>query len=384
MRSKKTLAVAAVALSGALLAAGCGSSSSSSAGGSSGGGKTVNWATCVTVASCGGMNALVTAAKKEGQLNVITLPSNWANYGNIMKDFTAKYGIKIADANPEGSSQDEINAMVSLKGQSRAPDVLDMGTAFAIKADQMGLLAPYKVASYANIPSSAKASDATWYGDYGGYVAIGYNPAKVKVPPTSFKDLLKPIYKNQIAINNNPTEASAAFAAVWAAALANGGSFNNIQPGIDYFAKLRKEGNFEPVVGGPTTVQNGSTPILVWWDYLLASEVKSVIPGFKIVIPSDANFAAYYDQAINKEAPNPAAARLWEEYLYSVTGQNLWLEGSARPIELPTLVAAGQENKAAYASLPPAPSGTLTFPTQAQYTKAENLVSQDWAKEVLG
>ena len=161
-------------------------------------------------------------AKKEGHLNVITLPSNWANYGNIMKDFTAKYGIKINDANPEGSSQDEINAMVSLKGQSRAPDVLDMGTAFAIKADQEHLLAPYQVATYANIPTSAKAPDATWYGDYGGYVAIGYNPSNVKVAPTSFKDLLKPVYKNQIAINNNPTEASAAFAAVWAAALANG------------------------------------------------------------------------------------------------------------------------------------------------------------------
>ncbi len=27
------------------------------------------------------MAALVAAAKKEGKLNVITLPSNWANYG---------------------------------------------------------------------------------------------------------------------------------------------------------------------------------------------------------------------------------------------------------------------------------------------------------------
>jgi putative spermidine/putrescine transport system substrate-binding protein len=381
VRSKRSFAVAAVVLSGALLAAGCSSSSTSP---SSSGGKSTNWADCVTVAQCGGMKALIAAAKKEGQLNVITLPSNWANYGTIMKDFTAKYGIHITDANPEGSSQDEINAMVSLKGQSRAPDVLDMGTAFAVKADQMGLLAPYKVATWADIPASSKASDATWYGDYGGYVAIGYDPKKVKVAPTSFKDLLKPIYKNQIAINNNPTEASAAFCAVWAAALANGGSFSNIEPGIKFFAKLRQVGNFEPVVGGPTTVENGSTPILIWWDYLLASEVKPVVPGFKIVIPSDASFAAYYDQAINKTAPDPAAARLWEEFLYSTEGQNLWLEGAARPIELPTLIADGTVNKTALAALPAAPKGTLTFPSQAQYTTAENLVSQQWAKDVLG
>jgi putative spermidine/putrescine transport system substrate-binding protein len=119
------------------------------------------------------MNALVAAAKKEGQLNVITLPANWANYGTIMKDFTAKYGIKINDANPDGTSQDEINAVNQLKGQSRAPDVLDIGNSFAVKADAQGILAPYRVASWSDIPASAKASDGTYYADYGGYVAIG-------------------------------------------------------------------------------------------------------------------------------------------------------------------------------------------------------------------
>ena len=212
---KRTGAAIAAVLGSVVLAAGCGSSSSSS---SSGG---VDASKATSVAAFGGMSGLVKAAKAEGHLNVITLPSNWANYGTIMKDFTAKYGIKITDET-EGSSQDEINAMQQLKGQSRAPDVLDMGTSFAIKADQLGLLAPYKVSSWSNIPASAKASDAAWYDDYGGFVAIGYNPAKVKVAPTSFKSLLNPIYKNQIAINNNPTEASAAFCAVWAAALASG------------------------------------------------------------------------------------------------------------------------------------------------------------------
>ena len=328
------------------------------------------------------MSGLVAAAKKEGTLNVITLPANWANYGTIMKDFTAKYGIKINDANPDGSSQDEINAMQSLKGQSRAPDVLDMGTAFAIKADQEGLLAPYKVATSASIPAANKASDGTWYGDYGGYVAIGYNPAKVKVAPTSFKSLLNPAYKNQVAINGNPTQASAAFSAVYAAALANGGSLSNIEPGIAYFAQLKKEGNFVPVTAGPTTVESGQTPIVIWWDYLLASEISSAVPTFKIVIPSDASYAAYYDQAISKTAPDPAAARLWEEYLYSVTGQNLWLEGKARPVELPTMVANGTVNTTANAALPAAPAAGLQFPTQAQESAAEAVVAQQWASKV--
>jgi putative spermidine/putrescine transport system substrate-binding protein len=374
--SRKIAAVAA-ALGSVILAAGCGSSSSGSSSSSG-----PDFSKVTSAAKGGGMAALVKAAKAEGTLNVIALPSNWANYGTIMKDFTAKYGIKIVDANPEGSSQDEINAMEQEKGQSRAPDVVDMGTSFATEAQTKGLLAPYEVSTWSDIPASSKSAQGDWYADYGGYVAIGYDPKKVKTPPTSFKSLLNPAYKHEVAINNNPTEAAAAFDAVWAAALANGGSFSNIAPGVTFFKKLHAEGNFVPVAAGPTTVENGSTPIVVWWDYLLASEVQSAVKGFKVVIPSDASFAAYYDQAISATGPHPAAARLFEEFLYSTEGQNLWLEGEARPIELPTLVANGTVNKAAYAALPPAPSGTPTFPSEAQSTTAENVVTQTWSSVV--
>ncbi len=380
MRKSKAIATFLVAASTAAFAAACGSSPSSSSGGSS-----ADWSkiTHLTASGDTGMAALVKAAEKEGKLNVITLPSNWANYGNIMKDFTAKYHIHISDAIPEGSSGQELQAVQTEKGQSRAPDVVDVGTAFAVEGDTKGLWAPYQVQSWSDIPGIAKATNGDYYADYGGYVAIGYNPAKVKVPPTSFESLTNPAYKNMIGLNNSPTTAGAAFAAVYAAALANGGSYSNILPGIKYFAHLKAIGNFVPTaIGGPSTVQNGTTPILIWWDYLLASEVKPVVPGFKIVIPSDSSFASYYDQAISATAPDPAAARLWEEYLYSTTGQNLWLQGFARPIELSTLVSNNSVDKSAYAALPPAPAGALTFPTQAQDATAENVLTADWAKDV--
>jgi putative spermidine/putrescine transport system substrate-binding protein len=200
LRVRHAMAAAAAVAGSLLLTAGCSSSSSGSGSASGNSGSGTNWATASSAAAGGGMNALAAAAKKEGTLNVITLPSNWANYGRIMKDFTAKYGIKINDANPDGSSQDELNAVNQLKGQDRAPDVLDVGTAFAVKGAQSGVLAPYKVASWDSIPADAKATDGTWFADYGGYVAIGYDTAKVKTPPTSFADLLKPAYKNEVAI----------------------------------------------------------------------------------------------------------------------------------------------------------------------------------------
>jgi putative spermidine/putrescine transport system substrate-binding protein len=323
------------------------------------------------------MDALVAAAKKEGSLNVITLPADWANYGTIMKDFTAKYGIKITDENPDGSSQDELNAIQQTKGQDRAPDVVDVGPPFAGKGQTAGDWAPYKVATWDDIPADSKDPNGLFYADYGGYVAIGYDTSRVKTPPTSFKSLLTGPYKNMVALNGSPAQAGAAFAGVYAAALANGGSLSNIAPGIDYFKKLKAAGNFVPVTGSASTMESGQTPILIWWDYLLASEVGAKYKNLKIVVPTDATYAGYYDQAISKSAPHPAAARLWEEYLYSTEGQNLFLDGGTRPIELPALVKAGTEDKTAYAALPPVPAG-VTIPTIAQQNQAQTVVTQQW------
>ena len=349
--------------------------------------ESVNWATVTHLTKTGpeDFGHLKSAAEAEGHLNVITLPTNWANYGTIMKDFSKKYHISINSENPEGSSANELSAIKADKGRPDDPDVVDVTQGYAIEAATDGYLAPYKVQTWAHIPTAQKVSSGDWYGDYGGYVAIGCNTKAVKHCPTSYKQMLRTGQGYKIGINNNPTEAGAAFAAVFAAALANGGSFDSILPGINYFKQLNNEGNFVATIAGPSTVQSGATNIVIWWDYLQASEISS-LPDFhkdwKVVIPSDASYAAYYDQGINKDSPNPAAARLWEEYLYSTTGQNLWLEGEARPIELPYLVSHHLANGPALKKLPAAPKGVTKFPSQKQIAKAQKVVAKYWPIEV--
>jgi putative spermidine/putrescine transport system substrate-binding protein len=358
------------------------SAGTSSAGASS----SVNWAKVTQLTKTGpkSMAALVKAAKKEGRLNVIALPDNWANYGAIIKDFKAKYHINVSDQNPEGSSAEEITAMTDDKGRSDDPDVIDVGTNFAVSARTAGQLAPYKVQTWSEIPSNLKDPAGYWFDDYGGYVAIGCNSATVTTCPTSFAQILSAPasagYK--VGLNNSPLSASAALAGVWAAAIANGGSLSNIAPGVTYFQNLNKAGYFVPTVAGPSTIQSGATNIVIWWDYLQASEISASIKGWKVVVPSDALFAEYYTQAINKNAPDPAAARLWEEYLYSVTGQNLWLQGEARPAELAAMITNGTVNKTWEAALPAVPKGSTNVPTPAQITAAETTVTSTWPTEV--
>ncbi|MFE9441745.1 ABC transporter substrate-binding protein [Streptomyces sp. NPDC006602] len=343
-------------------------------------------ATATSAADFGGLAALVKAAKKEGTLNAIALPRDWANYGALIDGFEKKYGIKVEVENPDGSSQDEINAVTSRKGQDRAPDVLDLGSSFALSAAQQGLLAPYKVAAFADIPAAQKDAQARWYNDYGGYISIGCDAKRVATCPTTFKDLLKPEYKGKVALNGNPTKSGSAFGGVWAAALSDGGSFDDIQPGLDFFAKLKKNGNYTPVESTPATVEKGETPISIDWDYLnagYADEFKSKGVDWTVTVPSDGQFSQFYSQAVNKDAPHPATARLWQEYLYSTEGQNLWLKGYARPALMTAMEKAGTLDKTAAAKLPEV-SGTPSFPTEAQQGKAKTVLGQGWAKAVSG
>jgi putative spermidine/putrescine transport system substrate-binding protein len=375
-RSRTALAAGLLAVV-ALAATACGSSAGASSASDS---KT---ATAKSAADLGGMDALVAAAKAEGTLNVITLPRTWANYGALMDGFTAKYGIKINDANPDGSSQDEINAVKQLKGQDRAPDVLDLGSSFALSAASANLLAPYQVATWKDIPDAQKDARGRWFNDYGGYISIGYDAKRVTTPPTSFADLAKPDYKGMVALNGDPTKAGAAFAGVYAAALAKGGSVDNIQPGIDFFGQLKKSGNFIPVGATQATIQSGQTPITIDWDYLQVSAADTLKGkvDWKVVVPKDGLYANYYNQAISATAPHPAAARLWEEYLYSAEGQNGFLKGSARPVELAAMQAAGTVDKTAFAALPQV-DGTSPFPTEAQLDAAKKVIADSWAKTV--
>jgi putative spermidine/putrescine transport system substrate-binding protein len=332
------------------------------------------------------MKELVAQAKKEGHLNLIALPPDWANYGEILSTFQKKYGLAMTSASPEMSSAQENQAIISLKGQSRGPDAVDVSPAVAIDGARQGLYAKYFNTNFGTIPRNMKDTRGYWVGDYSGVIAFGVNGSVVSNPPKSFKDLTKPEYKNKIALNDDPRIAGSAFAGVFAASLANGGSFNDIGPGIDFFANLKKIGNFVPVNVTGQTVSSGQTPITIDWDYLSMAYTKE-FPNIKwtVHVPSDGKYGSHYCQAISINSPNPWAARLWQEFLYSDQGQLLWLKGYSHPARFLDLVKRKVVPASLLAALPPASSyAGVKFATAAQLTKAKTQLAAEWGSKVLG
>jgi putative spermidine/putrescine transport system substrate-binding protein len=345
--------VLAVSAASALVIAGliaCAPPQKDNTGGDTSSGVKVREAT--SAADFGGMDALVAAAKKEGELNVIALPPDWANYGAIIKAFSDKYGIKVNSAQPDAASQDEINAANQQKGKSTAPDVFDLGQSVALANTSM--FAPYKVATFDNIAAAYKDPNGAWVNDYGGYMSIGFDSAKVP-PVTSVNDLLKSEYNGKVALNGDPTQAGAAFSGVLMVALSQGGSADDIAPGVEFFRKLKGAGNFLPVDPTPATIESGQTPVVIDWNYLNAAETK--------------------------DAPHPAAARLWQEFLYSDEGQNLFAAGGVRPVRADTMMADGTMDKTVADTLPII-DGPVTVPSPDQTKAATGYLANNWAKAI--
>jgi putative spermidine/putrescine transport system substrate-binding protein len=328
------------------------------------------------------MAKLEADAKAEGQLTTIALPHDWCNYGEVIESFKTKYGLTVNELDPNAGSGDEVEAIKANKDNPgpQAPDVIDVGLAFGPTSKEEGLLEPYKVATWDSIPDTAKDTDGAWYGDYYGVLAFEVNTQVVKNVPQDWSDLLKPEYKGQVALAGDPRTSNQAIQAVHAAALANGGSLDNAQPGLDFFKQLNDAGNFKPVIATAATVAAGETPITIRWTYNALSNRDSTAasggPAIEVVVPKSGRFAGVYVQGISAYAPHKNAAKLWMEYLYSDEGQNLWLKGYCHPIRYEDLVARS--------AVPPEQLGKLpdvagaVFPTLEQLDTANKLITGQW------
>ncbi|WP_102959972.1 ABC transporter substrate-binding protein [Mangrovicella endophytica] len=347
------------------------------------------WTGMASAQSAASMDELIAAAKKEGQLTTIALPHDWCGYGAVIEGFKAKYGIQVNELNPDAGSGDEIEAIKANKGNTgpQAPDVIDVGLSFGPSAKADGLLMPYKVSTWDEIPADAKDADGHWYGDYYGVLAFEVNKDIVETVPTDWADLLKSDYANSVALAGDPRASAQAIQGVYAAGLsrAGGDASKAAEEGLSFFAELNKNGNFVPVIGKSASLAQGATPIIIRWDYSALSDRDTLAgnPNVEVVVPKTGVIAGVYVQGISAYAPHPNAAKLWMEYLYSDEGQLGWLKGYCHPIRFNAMSKAGKIPADLLAKLPEASAyEKAVFPTLEEQNAAKAKITADWDKVV--
>ncbi|HET7029447.1 MAG TPA: ABC transporter substrate-binding protein [Candidatus Limnocylindrales bacterium] len=343
-----------------ILVAACGSTaspspSSSGAGASAGTGSSGPDASAVIA-------DLVTKAKAEGALNSYGMPPDWTNFGAIWDKFLPTYGLTHTDT--DMSSAEEIQKFDAEKNNP-VSDQGDIGIQFGPVAVSSGTVQPYKPTRWDLIPDYAKDPDGNWMCWYTGTISFAVNTALVPNVPKSWADLLKPEYKGTVAISD-PRNAAQGSMTVLAAALANGGSETNIDPGLKYFDDLNKAGNLTSVAPSKANIEKGEAKISILWDYNalpVRDDLAAASPAvpIEVVIPSDGTTQAPYCHIINKYAAHPNAAKLFREYILTDEAQVLQAQKYARPLVKGVQIPADLASK---------------FPAESQYAAVKPI--QDW------
>ena len=336
-------------------------------------------------AFAGPMDELVQAAKEEGELTVIALPHDWCGYGRTLEIFKERYGLKVNELNSEANSGVQIEALKANRGNRgpQAPDVVELGLSFGVSGKAEGLFQPHKVSTWDTIPDSAKDAEGYWIGNWYGVLAFVINGDIVKTLPQDWSDLLKPGYSEFVALSNSPLTSNMGMQAVFAAGLSATGDDAAASPdaGLEFFAKMNMAGNLVPASGTTAALAQGTTPIIVQWDFLglTSRDTLKGNPRVEVVIPKTGVLAGIEVQAISATAPHPNAAKLWMEFLFSDELQLNFLAHYCHPTRFDDLLKSGKIPPELLAKLPPAARYESAFlPSVEELSEAKNTIVKKW------
>jgi len=335
------------------------------------------------------LDDLIAAAKTEGQLTTIALPHDWANYGEMIETFKAKYGLTINELDPNAGSADELAAIEANKDSKgpQAPDTVDVGVGHTANAMAKGLFAKYKVSTWDSI--EMKDPDGYWWAEYYGALAFEVSKPAIENSPQDWEDLLKPEYKGKVAMAGDVLKSNQSVMTVYAAGLSRSGGDKTkaAEMGLQFWKEVNDAGNFIPVIADQGTIAQGETPIVMEWDYLALANRDSLAgnPETEIIVPKTGVIAGPYAGGISAYAPHPYAARLWWEFIMSDEGQNIYLKGYAHPIRFNDMAKRGVVPEELAAKLPPAEAyANAVFLSVEELQAATTYITENWRSVVFG
>ncbi|MBB5076223.1 extracellular solute-binding protein [Nonomuraea endophytica] len=272
-------------------------------------------------------------AEQGKELPTYGLAPDWANYGEVVKTFCAKHNGACAHKDTDMSSSEEIVRIDAEKANPIAT-ASDIGLMWGPVAEAKGVVPAYQPPSAAKLKDWQKGKGG-WVATFVGAPAFVVNTDKVKNPPKSWADLLKPEYKGMIA-TKNPTSSGTGQAMVVAAAVANGGSADNLAPAYGYFKKLKDTGNLSDVKMSEETLEKGEAPIQINYDFngiAQKTALKEKNVNVEVIIPADGSVWSPSGLIINKyNTKKGDFLKGFLEYVLSDEAQLLFAKFGARPI----------------------------------------------------
>jgi iron(III) transport system substrate-binding protein len=263
-------------------------------------------------------DALVAAARKEGKISFYSaLELNISE--KLARAFEAKYpGIAVR---VERSGAERIFQRINMEQDSHLPGVdlvCSTDPAHFIFWKRKDLVAPY-------VPEeAAKYLPADKINPDGTFSVIGYNTNLVKPEdaPKSYMDLLDPKWKGKIA-KGHPSYSGAILTATYQISRDLGWS---------YFEKLaqQKVMQLQSAAEPPRKISEGERAVQADGNDYSLELYKSQGRPVEAVYASEGTPQIVVETGIFRSSPNANAARLFQHYLYSAAGQQIFIDFAHR------------------------------------------------------
>ncbi len=219
-----------------------------------------------------------------------------------------------------------------LRGQRAAPssDIALVETGVAARATTEGLFSPLDAATMPVIKDLI--SQAIMPGIAGpalmlDSLALGYNPARVKRAPQTWRNLWDPSYGPRIALQTPPNPVALALTAVAGGLFGGGTAAQSLDSGLTALAQLTpRVVLWDPVPDVYSAIAAGDADIGPGWN-ARAQNQAALTPGrFGAAVPGDGSPIVATTINLVKGAPQQAAARTLIAWLLGPEAQKLLTE----------------------------------------------------------
>ncbi|HVE49413.1 MAG TPA: ABC transporter substrate-binding protein [Casimicrobiaceae bacterium] len=266
-------------------------------------------------------------AVAQGQLNLYCSSPNTAWCQGVAVAFEKSSGTRVAVIQ---KATGEMLAQIKAEKENPKGDVWWAGASDAyMQAAEEGLLETYRSPNVERLYDWAQRittlSKDRVSGVYGGIVGIGYNTeviAKKKLPiPQCWKDLVKPVYKNEIMLGN-PSSSGTAYLMLATLVQVFGEDeafrfLRELHPNVNQYARSG--------IGPMTAVSRGETAL---GSTVLHGVIQDIMRGFPVepVLPCEGVGYEIGSTAIIKGTRNVDAAKKFVDFLLSAEGQKVGLD----------------------------------------------------------
>jgi len=265
-------------------------------------------------------SALVAAATKEGQLTWYT-SADLQLAEKVGKAFERKYpGIR---ARVERAGGERIFSRVAQEYASglHVADAVSTGDAAQFIAwKRQNMLAPYVTEDVArHIPPEHRDPDGFYATMRSSLCVLAYNTELVKrdEAPKSFADLLDPKWKGKL-VKAHPSYSGTIMTSTYQMVR---------ELGWTYLEKLAQQQvlQIQSATDTPKKIVLGERPVMADGNESNVLLLKEAGKPIEVVYAVEGTPSIVQPSAIFAVAPHPSAARLFENYLFSVEGQELFV-----------------------------------------------------------